>query len=108
MWSAKYALTVAENCSAMELMFFFVSAVVAFPIAWRRKLAGIAIGIVFVPLVNLVRVASLFAVEVYAPARFELMHLEIWPLVLMAVTLVCWLAWIRWATREQVPWPAAP
>ena len=37
LWSPKYALTVGENCSGLELLAFFVAAVLAFPVAWRSK-----------------------------------------------------------------------
>jgi len=97
--SARYALTVAESCSGLELMLFLFSTILAFPIAWRWKWPGIAVGALLISLTNLIRVASLFAVGVYRPAAVEMVHLEIWPLGLVVITLVCWLVWMQWATR---------
>jgi exosortase/archaeosortase family protein len=106
-WSAQYALTVAEDCSASELMLFFFSAVLAFPIPTRRKWPGLVAGALIIPLMNLLRVASLFAVGVYWPGSMEFIHLEIMPLGLIVITLVGWLTWLHWASRGGVLHPHA-
>jgi exosortase/archaeosortase family protein len=102
--STKYSLTVAENCSALEFVLFFVSAVLAFPTAWNRKWPGLGAPFLLIPLVNLLRVASLFTIGSRFPRWMDVAHVEIWPLALIVITLVGWLTWIQWATGPGTPW----
>lgn len=103
--SARFAVDIRRGCDAVDPTALFVAAVLAFPAAWRRKLPGMAIGVLLLALLNLVRVVSLFLIGVYFPRVFELMHAEIWQTCFILAALVLWALWIRWALRSQ-PAPA--
>jgi exosortase H (IPTLxxWG-CTERM-specific) len=93
----KVSLTIAKNCDAMDITIVFAAAVVAFPVRWRARLVGIAIGTGVLAVVNVIRIASLYGVDLRWPAMFETVHAEIWPLLLVAIALVMFLRWSRWA-----------
>jgi exosortase/archaeosortase family protein len=97
------SLTVAKNCDAMDVTLLFAAAVVAFPATWRRRLAGIAAGVAGITAVNVLRIASLYFVDLRWPSAFETIHAEVWPLAIVALAAAAFLAWSRWA---QAPAPA--
>ncbi len=98
----RVSLAVAKNCDAMDVNILFVAAVVAFPARWSRRAVGMAAGTALLAVANVVRIASLYHVDLRWPARFELVHAEIWPLVMVAIALGAFLRWSRWAELPEV------
>jgi len=90
------SLTVAKNCDAMDVCLLFASAIVAFPARWSRRLAGIAAGILVLTTINVLRIASLYYVDLRWPAAFDVIHAEVWPLALVALAVAAFLWWSRW------------
>ena len=99
------SLTVAKNCDAMDVTLLFAAAVVAFPAPWRRRLVGIAAGVAALTVVNVLRIASLYFVDLRWPSAFETIHAEVWPLAIVVLAASAFLAWSRWAQAEG-PAPA--
>jgi exosortase/archaeosortase family protein len=97
------SLTVAKNCDAMDVTLLFAAAVAAFPAPWRRRVAGIAAGAAALAVVNVLRIASLYFVDLRWPSAFETIHAEVWPLAIVVLAAAAFLAWSRWA---QTPSPA--
>jgi exosortase/archaeosortase family protein len=91
------SLTVAKNCDAMDVSLLFVAAVLAFPARWSRRLVGVAAGVATLTLVNVLRIASLYYIDLRWPSAFETIHAEVWPLALVALAAGAFLAWSRWA-----------
>ena len=100
-WTPHYAVTVARSCAALELMLVFTSAVIAFPVSWKRKVAGLLLGILMIPAANLLRVASLFVVGRFYSGKMDVVHREVWPVALIVITFALWLAWFEWAKRGK-------
>jgi exosortase/archaeosortase family protein len=99
------SLTVAKNCDAMDVSLLFAAAVVAFPARWSRRLVGIAAGVAALTVINVLRIASLYFIDLRWPSAFETIHAEVWPLAIVALAAGAFLAWSRWA---QAPAPEAP
>jgi exosortase/archaeosortase family protein len=99
----KVSLTIAKNCDAMDINIVFAAAVVAFPARWRARLIGIGIGSGVLAVVNVLRIASLYGVDAHWPRLFEIVHAEIWPLLLVAIAVVMFLRWSRWAEASDAP-----
>jgi exosortase/archaeosortase family protein len=95
--AGRASLIVAKNCDAMDVNILFAAAVVAYPARWSRRALGLAVGVGLLVAVNVLRIASLYFVQVHAPASFELVHAEVWPLALVALAVGAFLAWSRWA-----------
>lgn len=91
------AFRVAESCSGFDLLGLLAAAMIAYPVAWRRRLTGIALLAPFVFVLNIVRVASLALVMEHAPSAFEMVHTVVWQGLLILAGLAYWLAW---STRE--------
>jgi len=99
--SSIFSIKVETGCDGIEPIALFATAVMVFPVAMSYKLPGMLIGSIFLALMNLLRVISLFLVGVYIPSIFDFMHVEVWQVVFIILAIVTWLAWIQWVMRKQ-------
>jgi len=100
-----FAVSIEAGCNGVEATIVLIAAMLAFPASWRRKLAGLAIGIVAVQGLNVVRVISLFYLGQWSQGAFEFAHRYVWQALIMLDVLVIWLLWVR-ALGHAVPPPA--
>jgi exosortase/archaeosortase family protein len=101
------AVEVAAGCDAMEAKALFIAAVLAFPVAWRRKLIGIAIGLPILMVVNLIRIVSLYYIHLHWPESFEFAHMTVWQFAFIALAAGMWIRWAAWATKPSATAEAA-
>ena len=76
-----------------------VDAVVAFPVESLCKLRGLVLGILLLQFLNLMRIVTLFWVGSYFPSVFKTAHEVVWPGILITMTVVAWVVWVRWETQ---------
>ena len=93
------SLRIVKNCDAMEAEILFLAAVLAFPSPWPKRLIGAGLGALAIAAVNVLRIACLYQVGVHFPKAFEFVHLELWPLLLIASAVLVFLVWATWALR---------
>lgn len=86
------------RCTGLLPAAFLAVAVLAVPASGRRKLAGIALGVPLVFLLNLARLVSLFYIGVSYPGAFTLMHQLVWEAVVAGFVVGYWLWWMRAAS----------
>ena len=98
--SPRFSVSIKKGCDAVQPTVLFITAVLASPVAFRPKLPGLAIGILFLMAMNLVRVISLYYIGVYWPSAFEIMHHDVWQATFIIVSIVAWALWAVWAVRE--------
>jgi exosortase/archaeosortase family protein len=97
----RYAIRIIKGCDAMEAKILFASAVLAFPGAtWPRKLAATALGLLTLGVVNVLRITSLYYVGIAFPNLVEVLHLEIWPLAIIALAAGLFLVFVAHSTGE--------
>ena len=89
------AVLINSSCSGADQIVLCLGVTLAYPVAWTRRLAGAAGGLVVVLVLNTVRIGTLFS-TVDSPRVFEILHLYVWPAALMAAVAVYVLGWIRW------------
>lgn len=77
-----FACEVDIACTALVPAALLTAALLAWPRPWPARLAAAAGGVVWLVLVNQLRLASLVWVGVYAPAWFDLLHQWLWPALL--------------------------
>ena len=65
----------------------------------RKRLAGAAVGLLVLHVVNFLRVVSLYLIGNYRPELFEEVHVVFWQTVMIFVALVIWAVWERWAAK---------
>jgi exosortase/archaeosortase family protein len=90
-----YAVRIVKGCDAMEAKILFIAAVLAFPTAWLPKLGAALAGLVALTVINVLRITSLYYAGLAFPKLVELLHLEVWPLLLVACAVLLFL----WFTK---------
>src|SRR5262245_5287451 len=80
-------IIVTSSCSGADVAALCLGLTLAYPVRWRRRLIGAAIGATIVLAVNMVRIASLYAVA-SNPATLNLLHVYVWPAILSLVTVL--------------------
>ncbi len=98
--ASRFSVRIVRGCDALEATALFVSAVLAAPVAWRRKVGGVVGGVLLLALVNVTRIVSLFYIGIYYPDWFEAMHIEVWQSVFIVLAVALWVLWARWAVRR--------
>lgn len=88
-------ISVKRGCDALVPIFLYISAVLAFPASWRSKLFGILWGVLFLFVLNIVRIISLFWIQLYKPAIFDMMHLEVWQVLFIILGIAAWGVWMQ-------------
>lgn len=91
------AINMVPGCSGLDVMALCVAALLSYPIVWRRRLIGAALGVALLLVLNVVRISAL-AVASETPA-FQTMHVYVWPALLVGATLAWIAVWIRTADR---------
>jgi exosortase/archaeosortase family protein len=99
-------INVHNGCEGTELLFLLIAALLAYPLRWRSRLIGLGMGIVFVFVLNQIRLLLLFYSYRTDKALFDQLHGLIAPLVLMMATLVYVTMVIKLDARLE-PAPAA-
>src|SRR5262249_15016855 len=90
------AVAVRRGCDPLEPIVLFAAAVIAFPANWRSRGSGMVLASVFLFVLNLARVASLYLLRAENSALFESLHLVWWPALFIVGSLVLWVLWLRW------------
>jgi exosortase H (IPTLxxWG-CTERM-specific) len=99
--NSRFAVEVAAGCDAIQVCSLLAAAVIAFPIALKRKLRGLALGILWLQFLNLMRIITLFLIGEQFSGFFKTAHEVVWPGVLIVITIITWILWVRWETREE-------
>ena len=94
-----YAVAVQRGCDPLEPIVFFTAGLMAFPAAWRRRFAGLAVGGTFLFFLNLVRIATLYLLGASHSSQLEAFHLWWWPAFFIVCALALWVLWLLWIRR---------
>ena len=90
-------LNVLNGCEGTDVVFLLTAAMLISPLAWRWRLAGLAVGLPLVFVLNQGRVLALFYAYRSDRAWFELLHGVVAPLALIVV-VGAFFAW--WMSRH--------
>jgi len=93
--SHHFKVEVVHTCTGVYVMALLVSAILATPAPWRRRLPGIFAGVLLIYIVNLIRVMSLFLIGSYSSMEvFDFFHVYVWQTLVVLVTVAFFLGWI--------------
>jgi exosortase/archaeosortase family protein len=98
-------VTVRNGCEGTEVLFLLVAALLSYPFTWGTRLAGAAAGVLYVFLINQVRLVALFYAVRNDSLLFGPLHGVVAPLVLILCTLLFFVALRSWdqARRREPP-----
>ena len=87
-------INVANGCEGVEVMFMLIAAMVVAPLTWRFKLAGMITGVLYVFLVNQIRLVAMFYTVRVDKQLFETVHGLVGPILLVAITGLFFAYWL--------------
>ncbi len=101
--SHRFSVNIKKGCDAVQPIALFIAAVLASPVLGRSKLPGLFFGLLFLVVMNLVRVVSLFYVGIYFDRKyFDMMHHDVWQATFIVLAILAWAAWALWAAKRTV------
>jgi exosortase/archaeosortase family protein len=96
-----FSVEIAEGCDAYRICALLAAAMLAFPATWKQKLVGIALGLAWLNLLNFVRICGLYFIGGLWYPQFHRAHEIYFPVFLIAMTVLAWVVWVRWVTRDD-------
>jgi exosortase/archaeosortase family protein len=97
------ALDFATNCDAMDVCILLAAAIFAFPARWGHRIVGLLTALGSVLALNVLRIVSLYFLQIHFPKAFEFFHMQLWPLAIVALATAWFLVWARAAGVRRVP-----
>jgi len=89
-------------CSGADALALCCAAIAAYPVRWRMRAAGIAIGTAGILGLNTIRIGTLGRAAA-TPRIFDVLHVYVWPAVLTIAIAGLVFGWMRIADRPRFP-----
>lgn len=83
------------GCNGLVTVMIYTMGVIAFPGVWKKKVLGIAAGLIVLQTANLIRIVFLAWSGVYYKAIFEIMHLYVASGMMIALALLIFLIYLN-------------
>lgn len=93
--SPTFAVDVKNGCNGIEAMLILLAAILAFPMSWRARVQGIALGTVLIQILNMIRITTLYLLGKYHPQLFDIFHNAVWQVVIVFSAVVFFFGWVR-------------
>ena len=90
------AIMVSWGCSGADATFILVASIIVYPSYWRAKVLGVISGVFAVQGLNVIRIITLYHLNIYSEQLFGFAHAYLWQGLLMLDVLVFLLLWLRW------------
>lgn len=92
-----FRFSVVPDCGALPSMAIFVSAMLAFPTRWWKRLAGIAAGVPLLYVINVLRLVCLGVVGAYYDGgpEFDFAHHYVWQGIYIVFVVAIWMVWVE-------------
>ncbi|RJP66676.1 MAG: exosortase/archaeosortase family protein [Comamonadaceae bacterium] len=94
-------MNIINGCEGLDVLFLLFAAFVVYPAVWYRWVGALATGIVAVWVLNQVRVVVLFYASRHDKELFALLHGTVAPLVLIALVVIFFAAFVSWSARRS-------
>jgi len=98
--TSQFVINVKAGCDGVAPMILYWTTIAVFPIAWKYKWQGLLYGTIFLFILNIIRIITLFLAGVHARSIFDFLHVELWQIIFIAMTIFVWLYWYRWAQKN--------
>jgi len=99
--SNAFSISIKNGCDGIEGLAIFLCAIAIYPASIAQKIKGLGWGIVFLVLLNLLRIVTLYMTGIHLPNLFDLMHESIWQILFIALTIVALFVWIDSLNKDE-------
>jgi len=87
-------LVIKIGCEGIEALFILIAGLFSLTMDWRAKLSGMLLGLMLIYIVNEMRILMLFYAFRADKALFQLLHVTIAPLALIAIAGLFYHFWL--------------
>jgi exosortase family protein XrtF len=94
-YKSLYYIRIVEGCNAVSVMILFVSFVVSFSGKFKTTLVFILFGIIFIHVLNVIRIALLTVLLFHFPKYQQLLHGVFFPLMIYGTVFILWIVWVN-------------
>lgn len=88
-------IRIVEGCNAVSVTILFVSFVLAFSGKLKATLFYILFGIVFIYILNVIRIALLTVLLFHFPEKSHFLHGVLFPLAIYGSVFLLWVVWVN-------------
>jgi len=98
-----FSFILIPTCSAVQEMVIFLSAILAFPARWWKKIIGLLIGLPALYWVNAFRLMVLACIGALDPSRkwFNFAHEYLWQGIYIVFVVALWMGWVELLVRRK-------
>ena len=100
--TSRFVINVKAGCDGVAPMILYWVTVAVFPMKWKYKWQGLLYGTIFLFVLNVIRIISLFLAGVYVRSIFDFLHVEFWQILFIVFTIFVWVYWYRWAQKKMI------
>lgn len=94
-YNKRFTVRIVEGCNAVSVIILFVSFVLAFSGKLKTTILFILFGILFIYVLNVVRIALLTVLLFHIPERQHILHGVLFPLVIYGAVFILWIIWVN-------------
>jgi len=92
---SNFSIEVIGECTGLFEMLIFLAALIAYPSNYKKKLLGFVLGIPFIYIINIIRMAFISVVANWSPKSFDFLHVYFWQVAMIFIILAAWILWIQ-------------
>src|SRR5690554_3143492 len=89
-----YIARIVEGCNAISVIILFASFVIAFARKFKKTLGFIIVRVLFIHLLNIIRISALGYFLYHKPKQEHLLHGVLFPLVIYGFVFLLWIVWV--------------
>lgn len=97
----KFTSFITEGCNAVSIMILFISFVLSFAKKLKPTVIFIVFGLLFIYLVNLLRIVFLTTVLYHYPSYTHLLHGVVFPGLIYGAVFLLWVYWVRYIQKHE-------
>lgn len=98
-YNKKYIVRIVEGCNAVSVIILFVSFVIAFSGKLKTTVLYILFGVLFIYILNVIRIALLIVLLFYFPQYNHFLHGTLFPLIIYGAVFILWIVWVNKFSR---------
>ena len=96
-----FDMRIKIGCDGLEPIVIYSAAVLAFPTAFKYKWKGVLYGVVFLFILNIVRLLSLFLIGHHWGVNLvDFAHLKLWQFLFIFLAVGIWIYWMNQLPKE--------
>ena len=97
----EFGMRITEACDGIVPAYIYMAAVLAFPSSVTAKIWGVTLGVPALFLINLIRIVSLLIVGEWRPDLFEQVHIYVWQVIVIGLSMAVWVWWVERCVRTR-------